>query len=230
MSVALRPSADHRAEPGSCAFLGGLRLAVFRSNRLILQHSSNSSRFSRGSKGSRLARRSHSRLNAEGASAWNIPRPVGNRLPPPSSPGSRRRSPSCGARPRTTTPSGPDRTSGSSRTTGRSARWTALVRSGKVALPGDQARLRDGRDPQRRPRAVPAALPRSRVRRVDAPLRTPRRQRDARGASAAARTGATNGRQGSRERSRHELPCCGWALQDSNLGATGYEPGALPLS
>jgi integrase/recombinase XerC len=41
---------------------------------------------------------------------------------------------------------------------------------------------------------------------------------------------ATSGRQESEEQSREEPGASWWALQDSNLGASGYEPGALPLS
>ena len=41
---------------------------------------------------------------------------------------------------------------------------------------------------------------------------------------------ATSGRQASEEQTREETEALRWALQDSNLGASGYEPGALPLS
>ncbi|MCP5056455.1 MAG: hypothetical protein GY937_06965 [bacterium] len=75
-----------------------------------------------------------------------------------------------------------------------------------LALRGHEALHGHGRDPPRRVRAPPAAVPGPRIGRVDAPLRAPGRQRDAGSVAADGRPSPTSHRQGftneSRARSR----------------------------
>jgi hypothetical protein len=95
---------------------------------------------------------------------------------------------------------------------GGRGRWTAadLARRGHEALDGH------GCDPPRRSRASPAAVPRARVGRVDASLRTSGRPRDARRAPSGRGLSPTSHRQGFAERNQEESTACGWALLDSN--------------
>jgi hypothetical protein len=83
-----------------------------------------------------------------------------------------------------------------------------------LALRGHEALHGHGRDPPRCVRAPPAAVPRARLGRVDAPLRTPGRQRDARGASAVGGRPPTRVPE-AKPRSRKDL----------RVGPPGFEPG-----
>ena len=103
---------------------------------------------------------------------------------------------------------------------GTRARWAPEHRSlrGREALDGDR------RDPPRRTRAAPPALPWARFDRVNPSACASRRQRTARSAAFVER--ARERQALARQRSTNPRTST-WALLDSNQGPTGYEPAAL---